>query len=470
MNKKQLTFNQALIGFILPLIGVISLVLTGNNIVIALFAAVLIESFYCLLQGFQWSDIEDALIKGGSGMLGAVLIMILVGIMIAVWMASGTIPALLYYGMKIISPRIFLPVTFILCMLTALATGTSWGAAGTMGIALIGVASGMGMPLPMVAGAIIAGAIIGDKMSPLSDSVLLASASSGTSIFDLIPCMFYTTVPLGIVCLIAYWIMGLQYGSSSMDLDSISQLTNGLSSVFRINVIMLIPLLIVLVMSAKKCPGFLTFTCGILSGIILAVLFQGQSLNQVLDYAVNGYVCHSGLDALDSLLSRGGALSMGQIVFASLMAGMFSGSLKYLGTLDVLMSRLKLVIKNSTSLVITTVCVCIVLMMGGGGQYSTLTLPGAAFGDFYKEMDVHSAVLGRTMEDVGTMIEPIIPWTVSGIYYSGLFGVTVAQYFPFTIIAFLSPVLAIVNAIFGFGIFHCSDPVKYNPFWRRKDR
>ncbi len=467
---KDLTFKQALFGFVLPLIAVISLVLTGNSIVIALFAAVLVEVFYSLSIGFKWSVIEDALMKGGSGMLGAILVMILVGIMVAVWMASGTIPALLYFGMKIISPQIFLPVTFILCLLTALATGTSWGAAGTMGIALIGVASGMGMPLPLVAGSIIAGAVIGDKMSPLSDSVLLASASSETSIFDLIPCMFYTTVPLGILCLIIYGVLGMKYGNATMDMDGINLLTNGLGSAFHISFIMLLPLLIVFIMSMKRCPGFLTFTCGILSGIILAVAFQGKTINEVLNYAINGYVCRSGLGSLDNLLSRGGALSMAQIVFASMMAGMFSGSLKYLGILDVLMSKLKLVIKNSTSLVITTVCVCVILMLGGGGQYSTLTLPGAAFKDFYKEKDVHSAVLGRTMEDVGTMIEPIIPWTVSGIYYSGLFGVSVAAYLPYTIIAFLTPLLAIVNAITGSGIFHCNDEIKYRPFWRRKDK
>ncbi len=465
---QKLTFNQAVAGFLLPLLVVISLVITGNNIVIALFSAVLVETVYCLFRGFRWTEIEDALMRGGSGMLGAVLIMILVGIMIAVWMASGTIPSLLYFGMKIISPKLFLPITFILCLLTALATGTSWGSAGTMGIALLGVASGMGIPLPLVVGCIISGALIGDKMSPLSDSVLLASASSGTSIFDLIPCMFYTTVPLGVLCLIVYGVMGLRYANSSLDLESINIMINGLGSAFHISAIMLIPLIIVVVMSMKKCPGFLTFTCGILSGIVLAVIFQGKTLNAVLDYAVNGYVCESGVASLDGLLSRGGALSMGQIVFASLMAGMFSGSLKYLGTLDVLMSRLKLIIKNSTSLVISTVCVCLVLMLGGGGQYSTLTLPGAAFGDFYKEMDVHPAVLGRTMEDVGTMIDPIIPWTVSGIYYSGLFGVSVAAYFPFTIIAFLSPVLAIINAITGSGIFRCDDAIKYNPLWRRK--
>lgn len=467
---KELTFKQALAGFLLPLAAVIALVVTGTNIVIALFSAVVVESIYCLAMGFKWSNIDEAMMKGGSGMLGAVLIMILVGIMVATWMASGTIPTLLYYGMKIINPAIFLPVTFLLCMLTALATGTSWGAAGTMGIALLGVAQGIGIPLPLVVGCIISGALIGDKMSPLSDSVLLAAASSGTSIFELIPCMFYTTVPLGIVCLIFYGAMGMRWANASLDLEAVYAITDGLNSGFRIHLLMLLPMLIVVVMSMKKCAGFLTFTCGILAGIVLAVLFQGDSIQEVLNYAVNGYVCNSGMESLDSLLSRGGALSMAQIVFASLMAGMFSGTLKYLGILDVLMSKLKLVVKSSTSLVISTVCVGLILMMGGGGQYSALTLPGAAFGEFYKEMDVHSAVLGRTMEDVATMTDPIIPWTVSGIYYSGLFGVSVAAYFPFTIIAFLSPVLAIVNAITGSGIFRCDDKIHYSPLWRRKER
>lgn len=464
---KELSFKQALWGLLFPLAAVISLVLTGTNIVIALFSAVLVESVYLLFTGFKWSEIDSAMMRGGSDMLGAVLIMILVGIMIATWMSSGTIPSLLYYGMKIISPKIFLPVTFILCLLTALTTGTSWGAAGTMGIALVGVAAGMGIPIPLVVGCILSGALIGDKMSPLSDSVLLASASSGTKIFDLIPCMMYSTMPLAVVCLIFYGATGLQYGNSELNLESVEILINGLQETFTINPLMLVPPIIVVVMSMKKIPGFITFTAGILSSILLALIFQGAGLHTILDYAVNGYTCSSGIDSLDSLLSRGGALSMGQVVFASLMAGMFSGLLKYLGILDVLTTKLRLVIKSSKSLITATVGVCMVLMMGGGGQYTTLTLPGAAFGQFYKDMDVHSSVLGRTMGDIGTMLDPIIPWTVSGIFYSGLFGVSVAEYFPFTIIAFLSPVMAILNGMTGMGVFRCSDEIKYRPFWRR---
>lgn len=464
---KELKFNQALLGFVLPLIAVITTVLSGNNIVIALLAAIVVESVYCLLLGFKWEDIENGMMKGGQSMLGAVLIMILVGIMIAVWMASGTIPALLYYGMKIINPMWFLPITFVLCILTAIATGTSWGTAGTMGIALIGVASGMGIPLPMVCGCILSGALIGDKMSPLSDSVLLASASSETNIFDLIASMMYTTVPLGILCFIIYAVMGFQYGNQELDLESINILMNGLETTFVINPLMLLPPVIVIVMSMKRIPAFCTFMSGIITSIILAVIFQKTSLNSALDAAVGGYICNSGLEELDSLLSRGGMLSMAQIVFASLMAGMFSGTLKHMGILDALMGKLKYIIKNTRSLIIITVCVCILLMFGGGGQYTTLTLPGAAFKKFYDDMDVHSSVLGRTMEDVGTMIDPIVPWSVSGIFYSGLFGVSVFAYLPFTIMAFASPLMAIFNGVLGLGVFRCNDIIKYKPFWRR---
>ena len=205
----------------------------------------------------------------------------------------------------------------------------------------------------------------------------------------------------------------------------------------------------------------------IMVSIILAMWFQNASLHAVLDAAVKGFKCQSGLKSLDGLLSRGGVLSMAQIVFASLMAGMFSGTLKYLGVLDVLMEKLRKIINSSTSLIIITVCVCILLMIGGGGQYTTLTLPGAAFRKFYDEMDVHSSVLGRTMEDIGTMIDCIIPWTVSGIFYSGLFGVSVFDYMPYAMMAFACPLMAVINAVTGLGVFRSKDEITYKPFWRR---
>lgn len=466
---KQLSFPQALGGLLLPLGAVISLVLQGNHIIIALLSAVVVESIYALCLGFSWDTLEEGMLRGGKKILGAVLIMMLVGILISCWMSSGTIPALLYYGIKLIHPSVFLPVTFLLCLLTALATGTSWGAAGSMGIALVGVGASLGIPLPLVVGSILSGALIGDKMSPLSDSVLLTAASTDTDIFDLIVSMFYTTVPLSIFSMVVYGIWGMEFAGKSFDLKSIQPLLEGLENTFSINLIVLLPLVLVIGMSIKKISAYITFMCGILSGILLAVIVQGASLKSVLDAAVSGFVCHSGIVSLDKLLSRGGALSMSQIVFAALMAGMFSGMLDHLGIMDVLMARLHSVIQNSASLVIVTLGVCVLLMFGGGGQYTTLTLPGAAFSKIYDEMDVHRTVLGRSMEDVGTMIDPIVPWSLGGIFYSGLFGVSVGAYFPYAIMAFASPLVAVLNALIGLGVFHTKDAIVYRPLWRRSN-
>lgn len=464
---KELTFSKALIGLLLPVLSIIALVLSGNDIVIALLTANIVAAIFCLVMGFKWQAIEDAMMKGGQMLLGAVLIMILVGITVGTWMASGAIPTLLYFGMKIISPMWFLPVTFILCLLTSLATGTSWGSAGTMGVAMIGVGTGMGIPLPLICGCILSGAVIGDKLSPLSDTTLLASASSGTDLFDHIMSMLYTTVPLGIISIIAYFVCGLKYANASMQMENITVLMDGLTSAFNINFLMLIPPIVVLVLSIKRVPAFCSFGLGIILSVIFAIAFQGETLNSVLSAAVGGYTCTSGVEQLDNLLSRGGALGMAQVAFASIMAGMLAGILKHMGILAALLTKLHLIVKSSTSLIVVTVCTCLILMMGGGGQYATLTIPGAAFREFYDDMDVHSGVLSRTMEDVGTMIDCLIPWTVSGIYYSGIFGVATMDYFPFAFMALLSPIFALVNAFLGFGVYYRDDQMAYRPFWRR---
>ncbi|MBA7580655.1 hypothetical protein ES708_22549 [subsurface metagenome] len=204
MKSIELTFKQALIGFMLPIITLLVIVLNGINLIIALLTAIIILSIFGLVMGFGMEDIQKALTQGVARIFSAVEIMLLVGILIGVWMSSGSVPSMLYYGLKIITPMFFLPISFILCALTSLVTGTSWGTAGTVGLALIGVAAGMGIPLPWAAGAIISGAHVGDKLSPLSDTTLLASASTGTRIFDHIISMFYTTIPISIICIFIY--------------------------------------------------------------------------------------------------------------------------------------------------------------------------------------------------------------------------------------------------------------------------
>lgn len=467
MHKVELTFAQAVVGFILPLITILTLVISGVDIMVAMLVAIVVVAVFGLIVGFKWQDVEDAIIDGGKNVLGAVLIMIMVGMLIGIWMSSGTVPSMLYFGLKLINSTFFLPFTLVICVITSLVTGTSWGTAGTVGIALVGVASGLGIPLPIVVGCILSGAIIGDKLSPLSDTTLLASASSGTKLFDHIISMLYTTVPLFIISFIAYGIIGINYAKANADLSNVQVLLNGLDSGFNINLLMLVPLVLVIVLSAKRVPSIAVFGVGIIFSVIWAVIFQDTTIKEVLSVAINGFVSKTGVESLDNLLSRGGAMSMAYIIFTAMMAGMFAGVLRNLNILSTIMNKVMNRIHSAKTLIITTAGTCIALMLGGGGQYTTLTLPGAAFREAYDELDVHSAVLSRTMEDVGTMIDCIIPWTVSGVFYSGLFDVPVMEYFPFVFMALLSPLTSIFNAVVGLGVYYKNDEIKYRPFWRR---
>ena len=319
-NNVNLTVVKALFGFLLPLVVIIAVVLSGNDIGIALLLGLFVLVAYGLIIGFKWQFIQDALVEGGKSVLVAVIIMIFVGITIGVWMISGTVPSLLYYGLKLLSPAVFLPVAFILCGLTSLATGTSWGTAGTMGVALMGVAYGMGMPLPLAAGCIVSGAHIGDKLSPLSDTTLLASASTGTDLFDHIISMLYTTVPASIICLVAYTLMGLKYSKSALDLGQIEVITQGLAKSANINLLMLIPAILVITLAVLRLPSLAVFGIGIVVSMLWAIIFQGATPNDVLGVAVNGFSAQTGIADVDSLLSRGGILSMMSTVYVSILA------------------------------------------------------------------------------------------------------------------------------------------------------
>lgn len=465
----EMTFRKALFGFLIPLAIVLSIVLTGNDVFIALFLAMTVLIVYGLAIGFKFDFLLQAILDGASSIMGAVLIMLMVGMLVAVWMLCGSVPSMLYYGLKIINPQFFLPISFIICIITSTATGSSWGTAGTMGVALMGVAAGMGLPLPLAAGCIISGAHVGDKLSPLSDTTLLASASTGTKLFDHIASMLYTTVPGSILCLIIYTIMGWQYGKTGLQLDEINILTEGIASTFHINPLMLIPPVLVIVLSIKRMPAHAVFGIGIIFSAVWAVIFQGVGLNEIFSALINGYTANTSVESLNSLLSRGGTISMASTIYVTIFSGMFAGLLKHMQILSTLMMRIRKIVRTPAGLVTTVTVACSALMIGGGGQYTTLTLPGVAFKESFDEMDVHSCVLSRTLEDTGTLIGSIIPWDVSAIFFATTLGVGTLEYLPFAILPLASPIIAILNAWTGFGMFRLNDRIRYAPFFRRKN-
>ena len=430
-KQQELSLGKAIFGFVIPFGIVLVMVLSGIDVLAALLVATFSLLIYGLVIGFKWDYLEKSFTEGAAGMLGSMFVMLLVGIMIAVWIASGSVPALLYYGLKIINPQFFLPLAFLICVITSIATGTCWGTAGTMGIALMGVAAGMGIPLPLAAGAIISGAHVGDKLSPLSDTTLLASASTGTKLFDHITSMLYTTVPISIACIIIYAVMGMKYGGSAFDTTQIQELTQGLADNFNINILMLVPPVLVIVLSVLHFPSFASFGIGIGVSIIWAMLFQHVNIGDLLSTALYGYEAQTGMESLDSLLSRGGALSMDYTIFVTIVAGMFTGLSKGMGTLSTIMKAIRTKVHTPGGLITLTTVTCIA-MQASSDQYCTLTIPGAAFKETYEEMDINSCVLSRTMEDTGTLIGSIIPWDVSAIFFAGTLGVSTLEYIPYT--------------------------------------
>lgn len=464
-EPKKMTLGISILGFALPIGVMIAMILSGVNMTVAMLTAVLILVVFGLVRGFAFEVLDEAMSEGIKSIASAAVIMALVGALVGTFMAAGTIPAMLFYGFKIIHPAVFLPVAFILSAFVALCTGTSWGAVGTIGVVLIGMSAGLNIPLWYTAGAIISGAQMGDKMSPLSDTTLLAAASAGTTVFKHVVSMFYTTVPAAVVCIVVYFFLGTNH-SGSLAESQLAELSNGLSSGFNLNVLVLIPLILVLVLSVKQVPAFLSFSIGIVTAIVCAMLFQGLSLNEVLGYAMNGYVATTGVESLDGLLSRGGISSMMEMVGMVLMAGMLSGLLKEMKVMEPMVDAITSRVHSVSGIVTATLATAGILAIPGA-QYPPLTIPAFAFKSTYDKMDINRAVLSRSMEDLGTLLCAVLPYGISAGFYSSTLGVSPMQYIPFTFLPILSPIIALVNAWLGIGIFRINDEIKYRPLWRR---
>ncbi|EYU13899.1 Na+/H+ antiporter NhaC [Photorhabdus aegyptia] len=457
----EMSFTKAACGFFIPLSTVIALVLNGAPIVVALLSAIVVSCFFSLYLGYKWDDIQESALKGVARVFSATFMMILVGMMIAVWIESGSVPTLLYYGINFINPTYFLPLTFLVCLITSMTIGTSWGTAGTVGLALIGVSGGLGIPLPITAGAIISGALVGEKLSPISSTTILTAANTGVNLIDHIISMLNTTIPATLISLLLFTYLGFTHmGHAATSVESIVILADGLKSNFNISPILLIPPVFVLVLSAMRKPAIPVFIGGIVLGGVCALIFQKTSFTSVLNASISGYKISSGISSIDELLNRGGAISMASTVYLCICAGMFSGILDKQGILSTLMNKLLTYAKSTGGLILSTTIACLVLMLGGAGQYCTLTLPGVAFRKSYEERDVHPCVLGRTMEDSGTMVGSIIPWDVSAFYYSSILGVSMLDYAPYTFIGYMTPFISVLCAYLGVGVFRINQEIR----------
>jgi NhaC family Na+:H+ antiporter len=446
-------FWEAVISLLSLVIGIsVSIVIYGLDPHIPMLLGVFVASLVGLKCGFSWENIQNGMVRGITNALPATIILIIVGILIGIWILGGVVPTLIYYGLTILSPAIFLPATLIICALSSLATGSSWGTTGTIGVALMGVGAGLGFPLPLVAGAVLSGAYFGDKMSPLSDTTNMAPALAGTDLFTHIKHMSYTTSVAFALTFIIDLVIGLQYGSGDGDLARIDTMLALLDENFTINIVMLLPPVVVMVVSYRKMPAIPGITMGVFTGVILAIGLQGADFSNLVNAAFGGFEAASGNEDFDSLLSRGGMNSMMYTISLVIVAMMFGGVMERTNQLKTIADQVLKLAKSTGSLIASTVLTCIGANMILCDQYMAIVMGARTYAQAYRERGLAPENLSRAVEDSGTVTANLIPWNSGGAYQAATLGVATIAYAPFAFFCWLSPIVTLVYGYMGWTI------------------
>ncbi len=452
-QKRDPYLWEALIS-ILGLIVFISLaiVVYEADAHVPILLGVLVAAVIGLKAGFTWKEIETGMLNGITNSLQAIVILCIIGILIGVWILSGVVPTLLYYGLKILHPTIFLPAALIICSITSLATGTSWGTTGTIGIALIGIGEGLGFPLPVVAGAVLSGAYFGDKMSPLSDTTNMAPAMVGTDLYTHIKHMSYTTgVSYGLTLVIEF-ILGFFYGGGQANLEKVNQILTGIDAQFSINPLLLIPPALVMILAIRKIPAVPGIVIGILSAGILGAIFQGNTFGNLLSAAYGGYTSNSGVEAVDNLLTKGGFESMMYTVSLVICAMMFGGIMEKTNQLRVVVSVILKKAQSTGSLISATVLTAIGANLILCDQYMSIVMTGKMYSQSYTDKGLHPKNLSRAIEDSATVTANLVPWNSGGAYQAATLGVPTIAYLPFNFFCWLTPIVSMLYGWFNITI------------------
>ncbi|MCM1991654.1 Na+/H+ antiporter NhaC [Oceanirhabdus seepicola] len=399
--------------------------------------------------GHSYKELEASIAKGIYNGMDAILILIAVGALVGTWIAGGIVPSLIYHGLKIINPNIFLLATLIICALTSIATGTSWGTAGTAGIAMMGIGQGLGIPLPLVAGAVLSGAYFGDKLSPLSDSTVLTASMSGIDVMDHIKGMSPASIPGFIITAILFTITGFKYGGQNVDLGRIELFMNAISDNFNTSLLNFVPMLIIILLLMKRKPSLPVITFGALLGIVWAIVFQGMDPIAAINTAYQPAGMDTGVAFVDNILSRGGINSMlGSVAIIIFGLGV-GGLLDKIGMIEVIAAKFENWIKNTGRLAVATVGTSILGNVFGSAMYVPLILTPKIMSKNYDKLKVHRRVLSRNTEFGGTLTAAMVPWSDNGIFMAGILGVSCLEYIPYMWLAFVCIGITILYGYLG---------------------
>ncbi|MEZ5464403.1 MAG: Na+/H+ antiporter NhaC [Lysobacteraceae bacterium] len=447
----------------------------ANQIVLLLGAG--IAGLIGIRNGLRWNDIEDAIVHGVSVATGAMFILLAVGALIGTWILGGVVPTLIFYGVKLLSPSFFYPAACLICAIVGLAIGSSWTVAGTLGVALMGVAQALGLSPAITAGAIISGAYFGDKMSPLSDTTNLAPATAGSELFTHIRHMTWTTLPSIVIALVLFSVFS--FGTETHgDGGSFAELDQVLSTQFAMGPHLLIPLVVVFLMAMRKFPALPTIAVGALLGALFAVIFQPDQTVRLAGNAelskgmallggawhalFDGFSVETGNEAVDSLLSRGGFNSMINTIALIMSAMAFGSVMERTGLLERLARAVLSAVHSTGSLIVATLGTAIGCNVVAADQYMAIVLPGRLYRAEFRKRGLAPVNLSRALEDAGTLTSPLVPWNTCGAYMAATLGIATTAYLPYAFFNLVNPLIAAAMAYAGFRIIR-QEPATAEP-------
>lgn len=443
----KLTFLEAILLTLLILGGVSFLIIKYEAVPhIPIVLAIFLLFLYGMIKKVSIKDLESGMIEGAKSGLGAVMIFFFIGMLISSWMASGTIPTFIYFALEFVNGKFFYCVVFVVTSLIGISIGSSLTTAATLGVAFMSVSSALDFSLPITAGAIISGAFFGDKMSPISDTTNLASMTVKVDLFEHIKNMMWTTVPAFLLSFVLFAILSPAEASASF--EKITLLKETLRSLNLVHLYSILPFLVLTILAIKRVSSIVTLSAGILSSLVLTFFVQENfNFAVMIKLLFSGFELKSGVEEIDVLLGRGGMESMMFSMSLVLLALALGGLLFKIGIMDTLLSAISAFLYKVPLLVLSTVTTAIGINFLVGEQYLSILLTGNAFEQPFKKAGLHLKNLSRILEDAGTVINPLVPWGVCGVFLSGVLGVDTIDYVPYAFFCLLSP---IITLFFGF--------------------
>lgn len=449
--KKKVSFTESLIilAVLLIILG-LAVIKFGLSPEVPVLFTVLLLTFWAKFRGFSWQDIQNGIKEGIGVAIIPIFIFILIGALIGLWIQAGIIPSIMVLGFKLINGSFFIPSVFVVCSIVGIAIGSGFTTISTVGIALFGIGASMNANPALVAGAIISGAVFGDKMSPLSDSTNLSSAVAESELFAHIKNMMWSTIPAFFISLILFWILG---NSGQMDLTKIEKTSQILQSHFTISWWAIVPIILMLLCAWKKVPAIPTLFINITATVIMIFIENpSYSVKSLDNLIMNGFVAKTADSSVNALLTRGGISSMMGTVALIISTLSLGGMLMKFEIIQSAMEPLVKHLKKPGRLITVTILSGICINLFVGEQYLSVILPGRAFKPAYDKIGLSPLALSRVLEDGGSVINYLIPWGVAGSFAASTLGVPVLAFIPFTFFSLLSPVFSILSGITGIGL------------------